>query len=167
MKRVILLVIVALGFVSCFKETAFETNLIIKPVLQTESGGEYTPLEGVVAYAFDGGIDGWEIRSIDDALSGVATSVEGAEQRGAIAMSDPLSGSFADLTMLVEQEEIFIVVADPVSQIYGYSDYIIPINLEKMYLTVSFLGWKDGSYTSGTWTYIAPEKEPEVDEPLE
>ncbi len=159
MKRLILVIFGLLGLSSCFNETAYRTNFIVQPFMQSESGGDMESLEGVVAYAFAGSIEGWEVSSIEDALSGIITSTTSNELRGALAIADPYSGSYTDLAMLVEQESIFVVVADPVSEIYAYSDYIIPINLEELYVTVTFRSWKTEDYTSSTWTFIVPESE--------
>ncbi|MFI3332509.1 MAG: hypothetical protein SNI51_00630 [Rikenellaceae bacterium] len=167
MRRLILCVVMVLGLTSCFDETAYYTNLIVQPFMEVESGGDIDPLEGVVAYAFSGTLEEWEVCSIEDALLGFATSVETGEKSGPLVVASPRSDSTTELELLVECEDIFVVVADPISQIYAYSDYTIPINLAELYLTVLFREWKTSSYTSSTWTFIIPEVEEEEEEEIE
>ncbi len=164
MSRLILMMVVVLGITSCFNETAYRTNLIVQPYTEVESGDDMEPLDGVTAYAFSGTLDDWEISSIEDALSGYATSITTGESLEAFVMATPSGESTTNIEMLVDREEIFVVVADPITQIYAYSDYLIPINLGELYLTVVFREWKSASYTSGTWTFIIPESEEDEEE---
>lgn len=159
MRRLIAIIALALVAMSCFDETAYRTDFIVQPFMQAESGGDFEALEGAVAYAFAGSSEEWGISTLDDALSGIATHRETGALRGCIAMADPFSSSNTNLVMRIEQEEIFVVVADPVSQFYAYSDYTIPVNLEELYVTVSFRSWKSEDYTASTWTFIAPVTE--------
>ncbi len=164
MRRVILSVVMVLGLTSCFDETAYYTNIIVQPFMEVESGGDIDALEGVVAYAFSGTLDDWEVCSIEDALLGFVTSIATGEKSGPLVVATPRSSSLTEMEMLVECEDIFVVVADPISQIYAYSDYTIPINLAELYLTVLFREWKTSSYTSSTWTFIVPDVEEEEED---
>ncbi|MFI3316149.1 MAG: hypothetical protein SNF93_01050 [Rikenellaceae bacterium] len=167
MNRLILL-FVALGLTSCFNDTSYDTNYILQPYEQAESGGDWEPLEGVKAYVFDGNTDDWYIASYDDALAGVITSVAGEEQRGPIAWSTPYGDSETELSLLLDREEVIIVAVDPATEVYAYLAYVVPVNYSEIFATLYFYAWKDASYTYSKWNVIMPEvPKDELDEDVD
>ena len=53
MKRTILYAAAALLLGGCFKSVGYDTDVILKSWVQTESAAELKPAQGVVAYAFE------------------------------------------------------------------------------------------------------------------
>lgn len=159
MKRLLIILFASLGLTSCFESTAFDTECILTPVVQTSSGDDYVDLEGVVCYAFTGTTDEWEIRSYEDALAGVVTSNVSGEQRSADAEASAYEGSSSKLSIQLENEFMIIVAVDPSSQIYTYIDYEIPENFYELHVTLSFLPWKVADYTVKSWNYVVPSFE--------
>ncbi len=168
MNRLIAVVVLLLGLTSCFKQTEYKSQYILRPYDQEESGDDYFPLEGVVAYAFEGTTDEWEIASYEDALVGLATSIESGEQVGPFVWAEPYGDSATELAMSLDRIEVILVAIDPATQVYAYTDYEIPVNLSEIFVDIVFRPWKTASYTASTWTFIVPEveedEETEVDE---
>ena len=54
MRRLIILAVALFTLSSCFVDTSYSTEYIMRPLEQSTSGGEYTPLEGVLLCS------GWE-----------------------------------------------------------------------------------------------------------
>lgn len=160
--------VVALSMMSCFGDTAYYTTYVIQPSEQLESGGDYTPLAGTKSYAFAGTTDDLTIESYEDALLGIATSTTTGEKIGPFAWSAPYGDSETDLFFILDREEVVLVVVDPASEIYAYSEYTVPINFDNVFVDIVFRTWKDSAHTASTWTFIVPETqeddEEEVDE---
>ncbi len=170
-RRLIIFAVALFTFSSCFKETSYSTEYILRPLVQAASGGDYTPLEGVRAYAFEADSAYWHPRSYDEALAGVATNAAG-EKMQPIAASLPHGDSRNEVSMLVEAQNVLIVAVDTENLCYAYTNYEVAENLPETYVSVVFRAWKnDKVYKDGTWffypTYIEPEPEPEVEEPTE
>lgn len=163
MNRLILILVAIFGLTSCFKETAYQSTYILRPKQQMESGGEYTPLEGVKAYAFEGTTEELSIESYDDALVGVATIIDSGEQQGPFVSADVHNGSTTEISMLLDRVESVIVVVDTQNKIYAYTDYEIPVNLSEIYVDITFLSWKESSYTSNKWNFVVPEVEDDLE----
>ena len=73
MKRTILYAAAALLLGGCFKSVGYDTDVILKSWVQTESAAELKPAQGVVAYAFEADTVTWTVASYEDALNGVLT----------------------------------------------------------------------------------------------
>ncbi|MFI3324262.1 MAG: hypothetical protein SNI45_06670 [Rikenellaceae bacterium] len=156
MKRLIIILFVAVGLASCFNSTEFDTDCIISPVTQVASGEDYIDLEGVVCYAFEGTTDDWEILSYEDALAGIATSVSGDQTLSPYVVASSYAGSLSQLSIYLDREYSLVVAVDPSSEIYTYIDYEVPHNLYELYVTLIFLPWKVANYTTSSWTYVVP-----------
>ena len=69
MKRTILYAAAALLLGGCFKSVGYDTDVILKSWVQTESAAELKPAQGVVAYAFEADTVTWTVASYEDALT--------------------------------------------------------------------------------------------------
>lgn len=164
MSRLFSVVVALVLLVSCFADTAYDTTYVLKVQEQLESSGDYTPLEGTKAYAFEGTTSEWGFESYDDALLGVITSLETGEQKGAFTSSQPYEGSSSDLVLQLDRESVVLVLVDPASEVYAYTNYTVPINFDEVLVDIVFRTWKDSSYTASTWTFIVPESDDEAEE---
>ena len=81
MKRTILYAAAALLLGGCFKSVGYDTDVILKSWVQTESAAELKPAQGVVAYAFEADTVTWTVASYEDALNGVLTR-KGTDEAG-------------------------------------------------------------------------------------
>ncbi len=161
MKRLIILAVAFFSLTACFLETSYQTTYIIRPYSQQESGDDNSPLEGVLVYAFEGSSDDWVVDSYLDALTGVLTSTVTDERRVAFAWGEPYDGSETYISMTLDREETIIVVVDPASEIYAYTDYTVPYNFSEVFVDLVFYRWKSVNYTSSKWTFVVPEVEEE------
>ncbi|MFI3264993.1 MAG: hypothetical protein SNG38_07560 [Rikenellaceae bacterium] len=164
MKRLIIVAVALFSLTACFLETSYQTTYIIRPYSQEESGGDNSPLEGVLAYAFEGSSDEWEVDSYLDALTGVLTSSVTGERRVAFAWGESYDGSESYISMTLDREETIIVVVDPASEIYAYTDYTVPYNFSEVFVDLVFYSWKSANYTSSKWTFVVPEVEEDDEE---
>ncbi len=155
---------VALGFESCYKDTSYNTTYTLRPYEQLESSGDYLSLAGTNSFAFEGSSDELYIDSYEDAVAGIATSVTTGEKIGPYAWSSPSAQSESEICMSLDRIYSFLVVVEPSTGVYAYSDYEIPHNLYEVYVDIVFRSWKDSSYTASTWTFIVPESEEEEEE---
>ncbi|MBQ2024193.1 MAG: hypothetical protein II212_04475, partial [Alistipes sp.] len=78
--RVLTLALAALCFVGCFHKTTKDTELIIKTLVQSVSGGENVATSDVFAYACYTGTDKWMVASYEDALNRIVTDSLGVER---------------------------------------------------------------------------------------
>ena len=81
MKRTRLDAAAALLLGCCFKSVGYDTDVILKSWVQTESAAELKPAQGVVAYAFEADTVTWTVASYEDALNGVLTR-KGTDEAG-------------------------------------------------------------------------------------
>lgn len=146
---------------SCFKDEEYNTNLVLRPMIQTVSGGDFVGYEDCVAYAFDADTAQWELLSWDDARNGVLRSKEDSTLTMlpfAVAQSyteDELEDTM--LSMRLACQSAMIVVAHNTTENYGYRLYSVGLNIETTYAYVRFRTWKEGEYTESNWIYYAPE----------
>ncbi|MFI3280856.1 MAG: hypothetical protein R3Y44_02670 [Rikenellaceae bacterium] len=164
MKRLLLLVVVALGALSCFKETGYDTSYILRVWEQTESSADYISLAGAKCYAFAGSKSEWEVTSYESAAAGVVTSIETGAELTAFASSEIYNGDESQLILQLDREEVMLVLVEPSTQVYAYTNYTVPVNYLEIIVDIVFRPWKDSSYTASTWTFIVPESEAEEEE---
>lgn len=165
--------LLALLLVSCLKEGKFETTYILKPSVQYQSVDPEEPLEGVVAYAYEVDTLDWGIASYDDAAAGIITRKDDPSQRltepadiavpydgtagteGAEAGGGEETAAMSGwLQMPLGRAPRMIVVVDPTTRLYGYTMQQPLLNLPKLYVSVVFLPWKEGSaYKNGEWSF--------------
>ncbi len=173
LKRIGIYICAALMGVGCavdslgFKAEEYDTTLVLISVEQLESGGDYIPLDGVVAYAFAADTTDFQVLSYEDALAGVVSSKADGSRIEPIATATPYSGAEA-LECAIEMritnyESVMLVVADAKSEGYGYANYEIGLNLENTYITLSFLAWREGWYSQSFWQFIMSETETETE----
>lgn len=142
----------------CFKEEAFDTTIVFRPAEQLESGGDFTNLTGVVAYAFDADTTSYEVASYDDALAGILTNKKSGKINPPIATAVAYDGGIEDaISLQVQQEEVMFVAVDTKNEIYAYTNYTVGLNLATTYISIPFRTWKSSSFSQGTWWYVVPE----------
>ena len=78
--KVIIAILAAMVMVGCFKEVTKDTNLIIKTLVQEQSGGSNIASSDVFAYACYTGTDKWMVASYDDAANRIVTDSLGIEK---------------------------------------------------------------------------------------
>ncbi|MFI3302230.1 MAG: hypothetical protein SNH35_02365 [Rikenellaceae bacterium] len=166
MKNVILYILAAVALVGCFKDEEYNTKLVLRPMEQVESDGDFVAYADCVAYVFDADSTEWMVASWADAVSGVLTSKEdGVSTKSAYATASGYSEEGLEDTMLSVNVALMtpmIVVANTVTENYGYTQYSVGLNLATTYLYARFRPWKECIYTEGSWVYSAPEVEDEV-----
>lgn len=164
MNRVVLSLVILFGLTSCFNKTSYDTTYIARIYEQTESSGDYTSLSGIKLYAFDGSTEDWEVAGYDDALAGIITSIDSGEQKGPFAWGEAYDDNETTLALQLDKVEVVIVAVNPATLTYGYTSYSVPINFPEVYVDLVFYSWKDGTYTTGKWTFVTPAFEDEEEE---
>lgn len=144
----------------CFKKVSYDTEYVLKPLVQTESQGSFVPLEGAVCYAFEVDPEAWTVASYDDAATGVLTSVEDPALKltPPDAMGEPYD-EYEELTgclaMRISGPAVMIVAVDPVHKLYGFRAQELGENLSPLFVSAVFRPWRQGrSYTDGSWTMV-------------
>ncbi len=143
---------------ACFKDVSYETNYILKPLSQASSNETAQPLEGVLAYAYGVDTTEWTVATYSDALAGIVTLKEDPSQRLSLpdAQASPYEqeGTTGWLTMPLKRERQMVVVVDPLSRLYAYTEQKLGQNLPNVYVSVVFKPWKEGfSYKDGNWSF--------------
>ena len=155
MKRTILYAAAALLLGGCFKSVGYDTDVILKSWVQTESAAELKPAQGVVAYAFEADTVTWTVASYEDALNGVLTR-KGTDEAGV----SPVQGTAyrvdsVDMDLLlmrVGSTPVVVVAVDTESRLYGYRQQDLGENLPQLFTSVIFRPWKQmKKYVDGTW----------------
>ena len=153
----IFLFALALSAVSCFKEVAFRTRYVIKPLREaTSDDASRTPVEGAVAFAFDADTAAWTVASYDDALAGIITSRTdpSVRQSAPYASSQPY-GQSGWISLALDREWQMVVVVDPVARLYACTRQQIGENLSALTVSLIFQPWKSGrSYKWGNWLFF-------------
>lgn len=155
MKRTILYAAAALLLGGCFKSVGYDTDVILKSWVQTESAAELKPAQGVVAYAFEADTVTWTVASYEDALNGVLTR-KGTDEAGV----SPVQGTAyrvdsVDMDLLlmrVGSTPVVVVAVDTENRLYGYRQQDLGENLPQLFTSVIFRPWKQmKKYVDGTW----------------
>lgn len=168
MRRIgsILLFALLLSAVSCFKEVAYRTEYVLKPLRQgTSDDRNPAVIPGAAAFAFDADTAAWTVASYDDALAGVITSKSdpAVRQSAPLAASQPyvFEGAEGWISLALDRERQMIVAVDPVDRLYAYTDQSIGVNLSPLYVSLTFQPWKTGfSYKNGNWSIYNEFYEP-------
>lgn len=142
----------------CFKKVSYETACILKPLSQRSSGDVIEPILGAQAFAYNVDTTLWTVASYDDALNGIITSKENPSERmtAPAAVSAPYESDGASgwLQLRLSRETQMVVVADPASRVYAYTQLKSAQNLPHLYVSVVFRTWKEGnSYKDGNWSF--------------
>ncbi len=164
MKRFYIYILVVVLFCGCFADEEFGTEIVLRPTVQLESGGDFVEYADCVVYAFDADTTAWELLSWEDARDGVLSSkIDATAKLLPFAQAQSYLEEGLDdirLSMWVESSSVMIVTANSVSENYGYTIYSVGLNLSKTYIDAPrFRTWKSGEYTEGNWLYYAPESE--------
>jgi len=154
---VIALLLVVLGAAACFKEVAFRTVYVIKPLCQATSDVQNpSVVPDAVAYAFDADTAAWTVASYDDALAGIITSRSDPDEK--IAAPYASSSPYGDegwIRLSLDREWQMIVVVDPADKLYACTRQQIGENLGQLTVSAVFQPWKPGkSYKSGNWLFF-------------
>lgn len=164
MRRLIILLVALTTLASCFQQTSYSTHYVLKPLVQTESGGDYIDLEGVQAFAFAADSAEWKPRSYEQAISGIIANDEGETQR-AMASSLPYEDSRSWVSMSIDGPDVLIVAVDTENLCYGFTNYSMGENLPTTYVSVVFRSWKEDSvYKDGNWYFYPTIVESEEEE---
>lgn len=172
LRNVVLIAFAAIALTGCFKKVTHETTIVIKAQVEQSSGGERTPSEGVVAYAYYTDSEAWTIASYDDAVNKIVTSTEDGTQ-----LTEPdVEGEPFDkyetgcYTALPLKKHALIVVIEPQVKMYACMfKQLTAENLPQTFLTLIFHPWKDKEYTEGSkegfkWQVFPPVKSEESGE---
>ncbi len=167
MYRVIIYICIAIFGASCsvdsfgYKSVEYDTNLALIPMEQTTDAAEYTPLDGVVAYAYAADTTDYRVASYVDASKGIVSNKANGSIIEPIAVAAPYSGTESLMSAIQMQlsghEFVMLVVADTKNEDYAYCNYEVGVNLPNTYITMTFRPWKEGSYTQSFWQYVVPE----------
>lgn len=158
MRKVGYIVIFALflSAVSCFKEVAFRTDYVVKPLRQLTSDDRNPEIiAGATAFVYDADTASWTVASYEDALAGIITSKAdpSVKENTPLAVSEPY-GSDGWIRLPLDREWQMIVVVDPLDRLYAYTQQQIGENLPQLTVSVVFQPWKTGtSYKNGNWYF--------------
>lgn len=167
----VLTVAVAAG---CFKKVSTDTRLVIKPNLQTVSGGEMSVAQGVKGYAFYGRGEDWIIPEYEDAVALRLTDT--AEMVVETVAFDAETEPYADgeagvLEMKTKSSRLLLLLVWEQEEMYAYRHYEPAENMSPTFLTMQFRTWKNDGYVDSGWTVgmtprkpaPAPDPDPDPD----
>lgn len=162
----ILFALAALLLTGCFKEVTYKTNYVVRPLVQTASGNESTPLTDAVAHAFHVDTALYTVASYADAVAGVVTLKSDRTQKISTpaVSSEPYTqeGTTGWIHMQLNKTSQLVVVADQTDRLYAVTQQKLGFNLKNLYVELTFKPWKEGTlYTDGRWLiynefYTAP-----------
>ena len=172
MKRAALILFSSLLLLTaCLKAGKYETTYILKPSVQTQSVDAAVPLPGVAAYAYEVDSLDWGIASYDDAVAGILTHKREPGRRLteplAVAVpyapagdevADEAAAGAANTASWLQfpfgRNACMVVAVDPSTRLYGYTMQQPALNLPKIYISVVFQPWREGSsYKNGNWSF--------------
>ena len=155
MKRTIAAIAAALILTGCFKKGTNDTTFVIKPNLQTVSGGSLTAAEGVTAYAYYDVGEEWSVASYEDAVARVITDTATGEKR---QTPDAEAAPYAEndpqgrLSLKTTAKHVLLVAVYEQGKMFAYMHYDTGENLPTTYLTMQFRTWKTEPYTDSGWS---------------
>ena len=160
MKKIILIVISALGLTGCFKKVGFDTELILYPKVQVTSKDDFTVAEGVTAYAYYVSSEDWKVLSYEDAVAKVITnSVSGATKNEPDVDSTPYAAEGEPIDELgrvrlkTTKQHLMLVAIYPTAEMFAYRHYEVGENLPITTMKFHFRPWKQGEYIDSGWTF--------------
>lgn len=174
MKRffnIMLLAVATMTLTGCFKKVTTDTLLIVKTLVESESGGERTPVTDTYGYIYYTGSEDWGIASYEDAAAKIITNrITGEKLSTPNVESGPytIEGSTNNYIGMWESDSpAFVVVVYPTAKMYAYMYRKHEAeNLPETYLTLIFHTWKKEQYTQGRnegyrWTVVPPPAIPD------
>lgn len=156
--RIITLFTAVVLFAGCFKEVSYRTDYVLKPLVQENSGDVAQLLPEGKAQAFAHAADTvfWEVASYEDALAGIITRRDNPTEKQTVPLvtAEPYQqeGIAGWLSMRIDKPSVMVVAVDTEHRIYGYTQQEIAENFPKLYVSVVFKPWKEGTeYKDGNW----------------
>lgn len=158
--RIITLFTAVVLFAGCFKEVSYRTDYVLKPLVQENSGDVVQLLPEGKAQAFAHAADTvfWEVASYEDALAGIITRRDNPTEKQTVPLvtAEPYQqeGIAGWLSMRIDKPSVMVVAVDTEHRIYGYTQQEIAENFPKLYVSVVFKPWKEGTeYKDGNWIF--------------
>ena len=158
--RIITLFTAVVLFAGCFKEVSYRTDYVLKPLVQENSGDVAQLLPEGKAQAFAHAADTvfWEVASYEDALAGIITRRDNPSEKQTVPLvtAEPYQqeGIAGWLSMRIDKPSVMVVAVDTEHRIYGYTQQEIAENFPKLYVSVVFKPWKEGTeYKDGNWIF--------------
>ena len=172
--KIALVALAAIMLYGCFKSVTTNTTLIIKTLIEKESGGDDVAAKEVVAYTHYVSPGNWTVASYEDALQGIITDTVTLERRTTPNVTaEPFereSSTNSYMAMPLDQSPAMVVVVVPEVKMYAYTFRTLEAeNLSQTYITLIFHSWKTKQYPQGNktkgseWT-VFPPAEPTEEE---
>ena len=172
--NILLLTVAAMALTGCFKKVTTDTVLVIKTLVERESGKDPTPITDAYGYIYYPGSMDWGITSYEDAAAKIITNLTTGEK---LSTPDVESGPYTIegssnnyIGMWESAAPSFVVVVYPEAKMYAYiyRNHTAE-NLSETFLTLIFHTWMDKTYTQGKkegyiWTVVPPAKESDSNE---
>lgn len=171
MKRLLLIIVLALGVTGCFKKVGFDTTIILYPKVQEVSNGEFAVANGVTAYAYYVAGEDWKVASYEDAVAKIitnektaATKSEPAAEAVPYAADDEPADAEGRLKIKTNKQHVMLVAIYPAMEMWAYRHYEVGENLPTTTMKFHFRPWKTGEYVDSGWTFNRKPQpaEPEV-----
>ena len=165
----VLLAVVLLATTGCFKKVTTDTTLVVKLLVERESGGERMAAEGCYGYIYYTEKENWTVASYEDAAAKVITNTETGEKlsepnvESEVYEGEGLVNNY--ISMFQSGAPALVVVVYPEAKMYAYIYRKAEAeNLTQTFLTLIFHTWKSGEYYEGSkegyrWTVVAPSPE--------
>lgn len=151
---------------SCFKDVDENTLYIIKPMVQTSSGGLNEPLGGVAAYAFVADTTNWTVASYEEALQGIITSKNNPSEKISTPVAEALGCDTEGMTDRIQlslpPQSLMLVAIDTANRLYAYTQVEMEQNIGSLYVTLIFKTWKNSTAWKEGWSFYAPFYTPTV-----
>lgn len=161
--RYLIIALIAITAVACFKDEKQGTLMRIAVYSQETADSDIVPATDLESYAFwvkKG--SKWKVSSWEDALAKRVTNTE----RPAEQLTEPDEiGDFDpeaeyQVTLELWAESTFIVVVDKANRLYAYRQYDTPINLPELPIQLHMYAWRKSGTANG-WDMINPFYEEE------
>lgn len=160
MKRLLLIIVVALGLTSCFKKVGFNTTIVLYPKVQAESNGAFEVAEGVTAYAYYVSSEDWKVASYEDAVAKVisnaksgATKNEPAAESTSYADEGEEADALGRVKIKTTKQHVMLVAIYPTAEMWAYRHYEAGENLPTTTMKFHFRPWKTAEYVDSGWTF--------------
>lgn len=160
MKRVRILCTLAAAslLAGCFEKVSYETNYVLKPLVQELSGNPTEPVTGLKAYAFNVDTSLYTVASYEDALNGVVSLRSNPSEKISTpaATGEPYEqeGTEGWVRMTLSQPTQMVLAVDPEHRLYAYTQQELSQTLSNLYVSVVFKPWKEGTYyADGNWQF--------------
>lgn len=141
--------------VSCFKKVTHDTRIILKPNIQSESGGPFTQTTGVEAYASKRSAS-WYVASYEDAVACIATNADSGltEVMEDAVEAEPYEWNDVEglLSVRTKGAHQLLVAVYPAARMYAWRNYATAENLSQTWIAFQLRIWKSGGYDEGGWT---------------